>query len=47
MQVQRVLVSGSPLESWTVLDDHGVVEPVERFLAYLTDVERSPNTLKA
>lgn len=47
MQVQRVLVSGSPLESWTVLDDHGVIEPVERFLAYLTDVERSPNTLKA
>ena len=23
------------------------VEPVERYLAYLTDVERSPNTVKA
>jgi integrase/recombinase XerD len=47
MQVQGVLVSGSPHESWTVLDDRGVIEPVERFLAYLTDVERSPNTIKA
>jgi integrase/recombinase XerD len=23
------------------------VEPVERYLAYLTDIERSPNTVKA
>jgi len=31
------------LESWTVIgDDHVPVEPVERFLAYLTSVERSP-----
>jgi site-specific recombinase XerD len=36
------------VESWTVLGDDDVpVEPVERFLAYLTDVERSPNTIKA
>jgi site-specific recombinase XerD len=28
-------------------DDHAPVEPVDRFLAYLTDVERSPNTVKA
>lgn len=28
-------------------DDHCPVEPVERFLGYLTAVERSPNTVKA
>ena len=34
---------------WTVLGDDDVpVGPVERFLAYLTDIERvSPNTVKA
>ncbi|WP_206305848.1 site-specific integrase [Actinacidiphila soli] len=38
----------SPLESWTVLgDDAAPVEPIERYLAYLTDIERSPNTVKA
>jgi hypothetical protein len=25
----------------------GPVEPIERYLAYLTDIERSPNTVKA
>ena len=35
-------------ESWTLLgDDHVPVEPVERFLAYLAAIEKSPNTLKA
>ena len=48
MFVQRVVMSGSRSESWTVLDRDGVpVGPVERYLAYLTDVERSPNTVKA
>ena len=48
MRVQRVLMPDSGAESWTVLDDdHHPVEPVERFLAYLTSVERSPNTVKA
>lgn len=28
-------------------DDGATVEPIERFLAFLTDVERSPNTVKA
>jgi integrase len=38
----------SSLESWTVLgDDDLPVGPVERYLAYLTDIERSPNTIKA
>lgn len=48
MLVQRVLMPASSLESWTVLgDEGGPVEPIERYLAYLTDVERSPNTVKA
>lgn len=41
----------SPLslrESFTVLGEDDVpVEPVERYLKYLTDIERSPNTIKA
>jgi integrase/recombinase XerD len=47
MLVQRVLTPDSSLESWTVLGDGGPVEPIERYLAYLTDIERSPNTIKA
>lgn len=48
MRVQRVLMPGSRVESWTVLgDDHVPVDPVERFLAYLASIERSPNTVKA
>lgn len=48
MRVQRVLMPGSRAESWTLLgDDHVPVDPVERFLAYLASIERSPNTVKA
>jgi len=47
MRVQRVLTAGSGAESWTVLGGDGPVVPVERFLAYLASVERSPNTAKA
>ena len=48
MLVQPVVVPGSGMLSWTVLGDDDVpVEPVERFLAYLTDIGRSPNTVKA
>lgn len=47
MLVQRVLMPDSGVESWTVLgDDHVPVEPVERWLAFLTATERSPNTVK-
>ena len=36
------------VESWTVLGDDDIpIEPVERYLAYLTDVERSPNTVRS
>jgi len=48
MRVQRVLMPGSGAESWTLLgEDHVPVEPVERFLAFLASIERSPNTVKA
>jgi integrase/recombinase XerD len=48
MRVQRVLMPDSVAESWTLLgNDLMPVEPVERFLAYLAAVERSPNTVKA
>ena len=48
MHVQRVAVPGTRVESWTVLgDDDAPVEPVERYLAYLTAIGRSPNTVKA
>jgi site-specific recombinase XerD len=46
--VQRVVPPSSRRESWTVIGRDGKpIEPVERYLAYLTDVERSPNTVKA
>lgn len=48
MFVQRVAPSGSSVESWTVLGDDDVpVAPIERYLSYLSDIERSPNTVKA
>lgn len=46
MRVQRVLMP-SGIESATLLCEGVVVEPVERFLAHLTAIERSPNTVKA
>jgi integrase/recombinase XerD len=46
--VQRVVVPDSQRESWTVLGEDDVpVEPVERYLAFLSDIERSPNTVRA
>jgi integrase/recombinase XerD len=48
MLVHPVMIPGSGTRSWTVLGDDDVpVVPVDRFLAYLTDVGRSPNTVKA
>jgi hypothetical protein len=48
MLVHPVVIPGSGTRSWTVLgDDDAPVVPVDRFLAYLTDVGRSPNTVKA
>lgn len=48
MRVQRVVLPGTRVESWTVLgDDDLPVGPIERWLAYLSDVDRSPNTVRA
>src|SRR5215470_296437 len=48
MLVQPVVIPVSGTLSWTVLGDDDVpVVPVDRFLAYLTDIGRSPNTVKA
>ncbi len=48
MQVVRVISPASSHESWTVLgEDDAPVAPAERYLAYLSDIERSPNTVKA
>ena len=48
MQVQLVVMPGSRAPSWTVLGDGDMpIEPIEQYLAYLTDIERSPNTIKA
>jgi integrase/recombinase XerD len=44
--VQRVIMP-SGVESATVLRAGAVVEPVDRFLAHLTAVDRSPNTVRA
>jgi len=44
----RVVMPVTRAESWTVVDDTGLpVEPVERYLAYLAALERSPNTVRA
>ena len=48
MILQRVVMPTTAIESWTVLgDDLDPIEPVEDYLAYLTAIERSPNTLRA
>ena len=48
MLVHPVVIPGSGTRSWTVLGDDDVpVDPVDRFLAYLSDIGRSPNTVKA
>ena len=48
MLVQRVVMPDEVTESWTVLDQNFVVvAPVDAFLAYLTSIERSPNTVRS
>jgi integrase/recombinase XerD len=48
VHVRRVATKFSPVDSWTVLGDDDVpVEPIERFLAFLSDIDKSPNTVKA
>jgi site-specific recombinase XerD len=46
--VRRVVMPVSESVSWTVVGDDGtVIEPIEKYLAYLTALERSPNTVVA
>ena len=46
--VQRVVMPVTGAGSWTVLGDDGeVVAPAERYLGYLSALERSPNTVRA
>jgi integrase/recombinase XerD len=48
VRVQRLVTPGDGRRSWTVVDNDGMpVEPVESYLAYLTVIERSPNTVRA
>jgi site-specific recombinase XerD len=48
MHVQQVVMPGWRVKGWTVLgEDDTPVVPVERFLAYLSDIGRSPNTVRA
>lgn len=47
LSVQRVDLPGGEI-SWTVLDeDYAVVGPADRFLAHLSAVERSPQTVRS
>ena len=46
--VQRARIPGSDRLIWLVVgEDHLPVESIRRYLAYLDDVQRSPNTLRA
>ena len=48
MRVQRVIHPAGGPAGWTVIgDDLRPVDPIERYLAWLSDVERSPNTVRA
>jgi hypothetical protein len=47
MRVSKVLDRASDAVSYTVVGVAGVVEPAERYLRYLAETERSPNTIKA
>ena len=47
VRVQRVVMPWNAV-SWTVLGDNGdPVGPVDRFLAFLSSSEKSPNTVKS
>ncbi len=48
VKAQRVLMPVTGVESWTVVDDHfAPVEAAERYLAFLSSIEPSPNTVRA
>lgn len=48
VELQRVVMPVTEASSWTVVDDDGIpVAPAEAFLAHLTALERSPETVRA
>lgn len=48
MRVQRLVMPVTGVESWTLMgDDAGPVDAAERYLAHLSAIERSPNTVRA
>ena len=48
MRVQRLIMPVTGVESWTLMgDDAGPVDAAERYLANLSAIERSPNTVRA
>ncbi|WP_036478140.1 tyrosine-type recombinase/integrase [Myxosarcina sp. GI1] len=48
MKVQRVRIPESDGVTWLVLgDDYLPVEPIRKFLTYLRNLERSPNTIRS
>jgi integrase/recombinase XerD len=48
VKVQRIVLHYSGRITWIVLDDgFSPVEPIQDFLAYLNNIERSPNTVQA
>ena len=48
MKVQRVLLPNKDERSWVVIDDDFIpLDPVNNFLRYLINLERSPHTVRA
>ncbi|MEH1916756.1 tyrosine-type recombinase/integrase [Nostoc sp.] len=48
MKVQRVRIPNGEKVTWIVLgDDYLPVEPIRQYLAYLENIERSPNTIRS
>jgi integrase/recombinase XerD len=48
MRAQRPVMPVTGAHSWTVVDDGlVVVDAADRFLAHLSSIERSPNTVRA
>lgn len=47
MKVQRAIIPNTNINIWIVLDGNYLpVQPIQSFLRYLTNIERSPNTIR-
>jgi integrase/recombinase XerD len=48
MKVQRVQIPGQDRVTWLVIgDDYLPIRPIQEYLAYLENIERSPHTIRA